>query len=177
METEPNKIIIIGDIDKITPKLIENIKEHYDSKIMIVTPETDKMTPDMIGNIKEHYDREMLIAPLENSENEDKINREMIEKFFEERYACEVKIVTPKEYEDFKKEHDIIMGAFANECMEREKQELELFLRRMDGMDYLPSITGENRPIQQEYPRKIGKVNNKKLAPAQKQYNNRKRGR
>ena len=39
MEEEPKKIIIIGEKEKVTPKMLDNIKEHYNCEIIIMSRE------------------------------------------------------------------------------------------------------------------------------------------
>ena len=61
--------------------------------------------------------------------------------------------------------------------MKKEQKKIEEELKRLELMDYLPSALPEDEKIKQEFPKKTGKVNNKKLSPLQKQHYMQRKGR
>lgn len=113
MEEEPKKIIIIGEKEKVTPRMLENIKEHYDCEIVIMSREE-----------------------FENSGLNDMTDPAIT---LERLYDMRQPEIPPLEILD-------------------------------------PTWTDKDLHAPHN-PKKSGKVNNKSLAPAQKQYYKQKRGR
>lgn len=113
MENNKKKIIIVGAKEKISPMIIENIKNKY-------------------GDV-------------------------------------EIEFMTREEY--------MKLGeGFLEIALEEERKRMELYMKRLDDMDYLPPIE-QSKPIKQDFPRKTGKINNKRQNPSPKQYNTRRRTR
>ena len=111
---EKKKIIIVGPKENVSPRILENIREHFD---------------------------------------------------------CAIEILSQEEYE---KTH---LAEFVEIAMKKEQKKIEEELKRLELMDYLPSALPEDEKIKQEFPKKTGKVNNKKLSPLQKQHYMQRKGR
>lgn len=100
----------------------------------------------------------------------DKVSPEMLANI-QEHFDCEIEILSKEEYEK------MYPAEFVENLMQKEREKIEYELKRLELTDYLPSSLIEDEKIKPEFPKIIGKVNNKKLSAPQKQYNNRKRGR
>ena len=99
----------------------------------------------------------------------EKISPTMLENIQNKYGDVEIEFMTKEEY---KKLGEGLLEA----AMEEERKTIELYLKRLDDMDYLPPIE-QSKPIKQNFPRKTGKVHNKPLSSALKQYNYQRRTR
>lgn len=83
---------------------------------------------------------------------------------------CEIELMTKEEYQS-------LYAGFVELALEKEQEVFELCLRRMDLQDYLPAELSVAESPKPDFPKKIGKANNKKLSPQQKQFEKRRRAR
>ena len=107
-------------------------------KKIIIIGAKEKISPQMLNNLQNHFD-------------------------------CEIEIMSAEEY--------MASGqTFLEALMEKEREMIEIFLRRMEAADYLPALV-KNEEIKPFFPKKTGKVNNKKLAHPIKLFQHRRRTR
>jgi len=122
--------------------------------------------PEVIKNTQEEIKKKKIII----IGSPEKVSPEMLDNL-NKKYNCEIVIVSREEYKEK------YLKDFLEDVIERERADIELCIKRMELMDYLPSTLSVDESPKPDFPRKIGKVNNKKLSAPQKQYNSRKRGR
>ena len=133
-------------------------------KIKIPDPDNEKKKI-MEEHIKNNEKKKIIIVGAK-----DKVSPEMLANI-QEHFDCEIEILSQEEYE---KTH---LAEFAEIAMKKELEKIEEELKRLELMDCSPLSLIEDEKIKPEFPKTMGKVNNKKLSPLQKQHYKQRKGR